>query len=320
MRNHLIISLIFLLLFSSCTSPKGEIRRDKVRVVTLKGPSSIGMLHFAERVKAAGDTTIEFIIVDEPMLARKMMIEGSADFCALPTTMASLLYNKGLDYRIVAVPVWGTIYIAGDASAGVEKWSDLKGKRVNVMAKGMTPDLLLRYLLIKNGLNPDNDLILDYSFPKHIELANAVAASIAKIGVITEPYLSLVMGINPNVVPLFDLSEEWNKVEGSKLAETAFVARGELIDNQLDIVERVVNGYRASTQWVLSNKDSAAVLMVESQILNDSVAARRAIDYSALNVVESKDIKNEIEAYLKVFFELSPQSVGGKMVDEKFYY
>lgn len=280
----------------------------------------MGMVHFADSLKMAGDTTIRFIMLDEPMMARKMMIDGTADFCALPITMAALLYNKGLDYRMVAVPVWGTMFLAGDMGADIRDWKDLKGKRVNVMAKGMTPDLLFRYLLQKNGLDPQRDLILDYSFPSHIDLANAIAASRVKIGVITEPYLSMVMGLNLNVRAIFDLSEEWSRAEGVPLAETAFVAKGEIVDNHSDLVDRIVNGYRHSTEWANMHGDSAAVRIVEAGIIADTAAARRSIANSALKVVESKDIVKEIEAYLKIFFELSPQSIGGKMADEKFYH
>ncbi len=42
------------------------------------------------------------------------------------------------------------------------------------MARGMTPDVA-QYLLEKNGLDPQQDITLDYSF-SHIDLANLGAA------------------------------------------------------------------------------------------------------------------------------------------------
>lgn len=49
--------------------------------------------------------------------------------------MAAITYNKGMDYRLVAVPVWGTLYLVGQDTA-VTEWENLKGKRVYVMARG----------------------------------------------------------------------------------------------------------------------------------------------------------------------------------------
>ncbi len=60
------------------------------------------------------------------------------------------------------------------------------------MAWGMISDVLFQYLLKKNGIDPQKDITLDYSFPTHIDLANAAAAGRAELGVI-EPFKSLVI-------------------------------------------------------------------------------------------------------------------------------
>lgn len=61
----------------------------------------------------------------------------------------------------------------------------------------MTPDVLFRHLLRKNGLDPDRDLLLDYSFPTHIDLAQAVNAGQAELAVISEPLATLAIRNNP---------------------------------------------------------------------------------------------------------------------------
>ena len=200
---------------------------SKYVIVTLRGPSSMGMVHMMDSLGKASHNPFDIQIVSEPMQARKMMIDGTADFAVLPTTMGAAMYAKGLGYRLVAVPVWGSLYLfgndggsesaatlsqrndggsassvsSGDRHSGKPQanaargWigsiSDLRGRRIYVMAKGMTPDLLLRYLLKQNGIDPDKDVTLDYSFPTHIDLANAVAAGLAEIGVVSEPYVSM---------------------------------------------------------------------------------------------------------------------------------
>ena len=93
------------------------------------------------------------------------------------------------------------------------------------MAKGMTPDVLFRYLLQKNDIDPDRDISLDYSFPTHIDLANAVAAGQADPGVISEPLASLAMQNNKALRRIFSLNDEWRKYQGIPLAETAFMAK-----------------------------------------------------------------------------------------------
>lgn len=291
----------------------------KYVIVTLRGPSSMGMVHLMDSLEKASHNPFEIQIVSEPMQARKMMIDGTADFAVLPTTMGAAMYTKGLGYRLVAVPVWGSLYLFGN-DGGIGSIRDLKGRRIYVMAKGMTPDLLLRYLLKQNGIDPDKDVTLDYSFPTHIDLANAVAAGRAEIGVVSEPYVSMVIQKNPKVRAIIDLSAEWDKVQGVPIAETALLGKSSVLLGNPKMVEKLIAMYKSSSNWVNANPDSAARLIVRYGILQDTTAARMAIPRSNLRVEAAESIEQSVNDYLKVFYDMNPEAVGGKMPDKDFFY
>lgn len=288
-------------------------------IATLKGPSSMGMIKLIDSLGRGEGHSVKALILNEPLQVRKMMIEGSADFAILPTTMAAIVYNKGMRYRVVAIPVWGTLYLAGSDTT-ISRWEDLRGKRVYVMARGMTPDVLFRYLLMKNEIDPDKDITLDYSFPTHIDLANAVAARQASLGVISEPLASLAMYNNRAVKRIFSLEDEWNRIERIPLAETAFMAKAEVIKKHHRLVEKIVSAYAASTEWVNYHPDSAALLIVKYNILPDSALAMNAIPRSNLRFASAAGVRQEINDYLNVFYRMNPDIVGGKMPDEEFIY
>lgn len=316
--NILIMVMTFLALFSSCGENKNENTENHYVIATLRGPSSMGMLQFIDSMKQMENANVEIQVFDEPLQVRKMMLDGSADFANLPTTMAALLYNKGIDYQFAAVPTWGTLYLCGNDST-IHSWNDLKGKKVYLMAKGMTPDVMFRYLLTENGLKPYEDVDLDYRFPTHIDLANATLAGRADLSVISEPYLSLALEKNPSLHILLNISEEWQKTKGLPLPETAFICRAEIAENQQEKVAEVVQAYAKSTNWVNGHAKEAAQLAVKYGIIDDAVAAENSIPRSNLRVATAKDVKKEIEDYLRVFFKLDPQIIGGKMPDAKFY-
>ena len=316
--NILITVMVFLALFSSCGENKNEKDENHYVIASLRGPSSMGMLHFIDSLNQLENADVEIQVFDEPLQVRKMMLDGSADFANLPTTMAALLYNKGIDYQFAAVPTWGTLYLCGNDST-IHSWNDLKGKKVYLMAKGMTPDVMFRYLLTENGLKPYEDVDLDYRFPTHIDLANATLAGRADLSAISEPYLSLALEKNPSLHILLNLSEEWQKTKGLPLPETAFNCRAEIAENQQEKVAEIVQAYAKSTDWVNGHAKEAAQLAVKYGIINDAVAAENSIPRSNLRVATAKDVKKEIEDYLRVFFELDPQIIGGKMPDAKFY-
>ncbi len=313
---------IFILLSLACIACKEGAVRGKYEGMTLaslKGPSSMALIKLIDSLDSDSHTGLRADILDEPLQVRKMMLDGSADFAILPTTMAAILYNKGLDYRLIAIPVWGSLYLFG-ADTTIGNWEDLRGKRVNVMARGMTPDVLFRYLLEKNGIRPEADVVLDYSYPTHIELANAVAAGQAELAVLSEPLVSMVAARNTNIHPVLDLNNEWERATGIAMAQTALLAKGHIIRNNPELIERVIDACSRSVEWVNSNPDSAAALIVSYGILPDVKTAVASIPRSHMEFRRAQDISAEIEAYLRIFFNMEPDIIGGKIPDEAFIY
>jgi NitT/TauT family transport system substrate-binding protein len=308
--------LLLIILMGGCGNPAPD---NKFIIATLKGPSSMGMIRLIDSLNREIHSGVEVKILNEPLQVRKMMIEGTATFAILPSTMAAIVYNKGMDYRLVAVPVWGTLYLVGRDTSMV-KWENLKGKRVYVMARGMTPDVLFRYLLQKNGLDPGRDLDLDYSFPTHIDLAQAVNARHADLAVISEPLASLAIRNNRDLRRIFSLNDEWNRFEGVPLAETAFVAKAWVLKNHRKMVEKLLDSYAFSTEWVNNHPDSAAALIVRYGILPDSSAAIDAIPRINLKFVRAEAVQREVRDYFEVFYRMNPDIIGGKIPDEDFIY
>jgi NitT/TauT family transport system substrate-binding protein len=303
-----------------CRNPvRNDGDKHSYKIATLKGPSSMGMIKLIDSINNAGNTNIQIDILNDPIQVRKMMLDGTADFAILPTTMAAILYNKGLDYRLIAIPGWGTLYLVGEDTT-INSWNDIRNKRVNVMAKGMTPDVVFRYLLQKNGINPDKDITLDYSFPTHIDLANAIAARQAKLGVIPEPLVSLVMHKNKKLHPIFDLNLEWNKQQSTSIAMTAFLGSNSILKDSPQLAEQLISSYKNSVQWVNQHPDSAATLIVKYGILPDYQIALQSIPRSNLNFVRANKIQTQIDEYLKVFYDMNPDIIGGKIPDENFFY
>ena len=320
MRFLSLLCILSVVLLSNCTNRNGKNnQKTAVTIATLKGPSAMGMIRFIDSLNHIENACIEVEIVNEPIQVRKMMLDNKADFAVLPTTMAAITYNKGLEYKLIAIPVWGTLFLFGNDST-ITCWEDLRHKKVHVMARGMTPDVLFQYLLKKNGIDPQKDITLDYSFPTHIDLANAVAAGRAELGVISEPLVSLVIQKNKQVRAVFDLNREWEKIQGSPIAQTALLVKKEIIEKNPRLVEEVLAAYEKSSLWVHENPDSAAVLIAKYGILPNARVALQAIPGSGLHFVRARNIRSQIADYLNVFYNMNPRIIGEKMPDETFYY
>lgn len=321
MRVKLAVFALIISLLSACQSNrKAESSTEHFTIATLKGPSAMGMIWVVDSLAQLGtNATGKAVILNEPLQVRKMMLEGEADFAVLPTTMAAIMYNKKVDYQLLAIPVWGTLYLFGSDTT-IHTWEQLRGKRINAMAKGMTPDVLFRYLLQQHGINPETDVTLDYSFPTHIDLANAVAANRASLGVISEPLVSLVAHKNPSVKAIMDLNKEWIKATGMAMPQTALMVKRQFAQQHPDVVNQVSAAFAHSTQWVNANPVAAAELIVKYDILPNAAVAQASIPRSNLSYVYAIDIKEQINGYLELFYKMNSDIVGGKVPDDGFYY
>lgn len=320
MGLRIIISYFILFPLLSCQSPEKE--TSPILTATIKGPSAMAMIQMIENKPVfGGKFHSKFEIKNDPGQVKAMIMEGIPDFAMLPTTMAALLYNKGQDYILAAIPVWGTLYLFG-SDTSINSWEGLKDKRISLMEKGNTPDVLFRFLAKANGIDPEKDITLDYSFPGHIELANAIASGVSPLGVISEPMVSLVQRKNDTLRPIMDLNLEWDKQFGDTipLAQTALLVKKEFLAQHPEIVEEYLVSLKESIIWVNNNSNEAAGLIRKYEILPDSVAAVNSIPRSNLKFSFSWQEKEGIEQYLKVFYTFNPLIIGGKLPDEEFYY
>ena len=316
-KKTITICFLVLIMLAGCKTSTNQ-EENKVSVATLRGPSAISMIKMIDSLKTLDKQDVKFKIKNEPVQVRPLLFREKADFAVLPTNMASILYNKGVNYKIAAIPVWGTLYLFGEEK--ISNWQSLKGKTIHLMAKGMTPDIMFRYLLTQHGIDPIKDVNLDYSYPTHIELANAVASGKAKIGVISEPLVSMVMHKNKKVNPIFSLNEEWKKKTNREIPQTALLVNKKLASENPALVDAFLSEYKKSVQWVNINQKSAAKLIVKHEILNNEEVAAQSIPRCNIRFKQVSETKSQVHEYLEIFYKMNPETIGGKLPDEDFYY
>lgn len=289
-----------------------------VKIGLLRGPTAVEAIYLTDSLRHCAEAGIEVKMFDEPLLLRKEMMEGNVDFAFLPMTMAALMYNKGTDYRAAAVPIWGSLYLCGTDTT-LTGIASLRGRSVSVMARGMTPDILLRHLLKKHNLDPDTDVTMDYRFPSHLSLAAAAMAGKTDLCVLSEPFLSQALRSRDKLRILMDLGRQWTVAEGVALTETAFLCKGEAADRQDSTITLIIKAMQRSCEWVKTHSDSAAALAAAYGINPDRDALRSSIPRCGFDFVPTRDAESEIKYYLRVFLQNAPESIGGKMPDEKFF-
>lgn len=300
-----------------------------LKVGVLKGPTGVGAVNIADKAAAKkagetdeasitkGDYSIEFYETANVAALQTNIINGSVDIAAVPINAASVIYNKSNGaVKVIAVNALGVLSIvgAGEYSAITE----LRGTTIHTINQGATPEHILRYVLTQNGINPDTDVTLKfYSTPN-----DAVAKALSEGGVamIPEPAVTAMQKQNATLKVLFNMTEEWDKVSETKLVQGVLIARKEIVEKYPNAVKTFVEEYTASVDFVNSNRDAAADSIVKYGIVPAAPIAKLAIPGCNVVSYNGDAMKADVSAMLTVLHSLAPQSVGGSVPDDNFYY
>ena len=312
---------------ASSSAPEGSSavaeERAAVRVGGLKGPTAMGMVKLMEE-DAAGTTAndYEFTLAGSADEINPLLIKGELDIAAVPTNVASVLYNKTEgQVEILALNTLGVLYVVENGNT-IQSVEDLRGKTIYSTGKGATPEYALNYILGENGLTAGTDVTVEYK-SEHSELASLLAAGQADLAVLPQPFVTSVLAKNPDVRIALNLTEEWDKVteDGSKLAMGALVVRKDFAESNPEAVRNFLKEYQASTQYVTdeANLDDAAALIEQYGIISAAVA-KQALPYCNIVCITGEEMRTAAEGFLSILAKANPQSVGGTLPAEDFYY
>lgn len=255
---------------------------------------------------------------------RARLSSEQADVSAVPTYVGANLYNRELDVRLINTLVWGMLYVVGPDGEQTD-WSSLEGQSVIVPFKGDMPDLVFRYLAEKNGLDPQEDLDIQYvSAPP--EAVQTLLSGRADYAVLPEHLATVaVLKGGQAEVPLarsLSLQEEWAAATGRepRFPQAGILVSGQIADEHPEVVEALQAQFEESIRWINENPEEAARLAAERMDGIEAPVAEAAIPNLNLEYRTAAEAKEELEFFFEELSTLSPEIIGGKLPDDGFYY
>lgn len=304
-------------ILSGCSSKKKVENNVEINAVMLKGPTGIGAVELMEKSengKAKGNYNISVAAAPDEIVGK--ILNGEADIAAVPTNLASVLYNKTEgDVTVIAVNTLGVLYVL-DKGESVNSISDLSGKTIYSSGKGAVPEYILNYILEKNGVT-DTNVIYN---TEHAETASAISAGETEIAVLPEPNVTAVTMKDKDIKIALDLTEEWNKINDENMAMGCVIVRNEFLNENEEAVKQFIDEYSESIEYVNSNVVEAAQLVEKYEIMGSATAAEKAIPNCNICFITGEEMKDMLESFYNVLFEAEPKSVGGKLPNAEFYY
>ena len=306
----LLFVLLALLLFSACRkSPEPT----DVRIASLKGPTTIGLLALADDAVPHLDS-YSFVMETEASAVAARLVSEDCDIALLPANLAAILFQK-TDGAVAAIDIntLGVLYcVTGDET--VRSVADLAGKTVYLTGQGTTPEYVLRYLLERSGIT---DCTLVFK-SEATEVAAVLAADPSLTAVLPQPFATAVQLKNTALREAFSLTDAWDEVsDGSRLLTGVTVVRKAFLEAHPDAVSRFLDAHRESASY---DAKVLASLAVSQGIIASETIAEKALPKCGLTCVTGDEMKRLLSGYLSVLYAADPASVGGSLPSDSFYY
>ena len=199
--------------------------------------------------------------------------------------------------------------------------AELKGKTIYAPGQGANPEYILRYVLKGNGLEPDEDVTIQF-VGEGSELLTVWQNDPEAVIMAPQPVATSILMQNENARTVLDMTEEWDKISGgsSTLMMGCVIVRNQFLQENPDAVALFLEDYAASIEKAQSDAAGTAALCEQYGLIPKAALAEKAIPFCGLTFVSGEEMKTQLGGYLQVMFDADPKSVGGALPGDDFYY
>ncbi|MGN1298937.1 MAG: ABC transporter substrate-binding protein [Candidatus Scatovivens sp.] len=231
------------------------------------------------------------------------------------------VYNEGKeDYTQVFAQMTkkdGSFLVARENTDNFS-WQDLKGKTVIPGRKGGVPYMTLEYVLKKNGINPETDLVLDDSI-KFDLMAGAFSAGNADYVTLFEPTASNTQNQGKGYI-VASVGEA-----AGEIPYTAYFAKKSYIENNEKIIQDFTDAVYEGQKWVKEHSSREIAESVQSffpdtdlELLETVIQNYKDIDAWNDTPVLKEESFNRLQEVMTMAGELEKEAPYNKIVNNKY--
>ena len=294
-----------------------------LRVAGMQGPTTMGLANLFEASQTGGDVgSLTFEIDTDANAIVPLIVRGELDAAAVPANLAATLYQKTQGaVQVACVNTLGVLYVL-EKGESIQSVADLTGKTVLCPGKGTTPEYVLRYVLQQNGRDPDGDAVhIEYKSEAAEVMNDFVAAEDLNIvALLPQPAATTALSKAGGAREALDMTAEWDKVADGKLVTGVLVVRKAAIEADPARFDQFLKDYQDSVAYANSDPETTAALCEKFGIVPQAALAEKALPKCNLVFETGEEMKADLSGYLQVLYDADPDSVGGAMPDDDFYY
>jgi NitT/TauT family transport system substrate-binding protein len=143
---------------------------------------------------------------------------------------------------------------------------------------------------------------------------------LVKNAVLPEPQVTQVIMNNNQAHIARDYFADWQTFEGkdAKLPQAGMVVRNEFAASYPQAVSEFQKAYKGAVEWTTANPAEAASL-AEANMNTPAPVFIKSMEKTRLFFATGTEASGDVMTYLSRLLDISPDMVGGKLPDEKFF-
>ena len=328
-----IISALALFTLVGCVNDNGDSDVVEIKVCVPDGSPAIAIAKLLKDAPEFEGYNVSYEVVTGQEGIGARLVSGEATIAIAPTNVGATQYNKNNGkYKLVATAVQGALYMVGKGELSgntiEEKLNSLKGKTVYNIGQGATPDLTFKYVLDyysvpyqATDVESDDYIALKY-VASGSELIQFFKTNKAQYGILGEPAVTKA-NANAGTTTLFSIQDLWNSVTNTSggFPQASVFVNNSICDGTHDaFINWFLGKLEESATWVQTNGVEAGTALSEAGStalngLNNSI-----IEKCNIQIVRANNAKASVNTYLSALYGFNPQTVGGSVPNDAFYY
>ncbi len=287
-----------ILLISFLFTTKLNFSQEKLKFIVPYGIPSLSIMSM-EQNQPIQLNSLKYIIEKSSTSLINSVIKEDADFAIIPSSFITKLSEKKIPYSVLGTVGWGSFYLVGYDN--LNSPSELSNQEIVLHGKGLTPDLISKYILSQNKIKNINFQYLTSAS----EVSLFFLSKKYKYAIIPEPVLSKLMLKDNNIKILMNFNEEWKKLTKSNLGypQSSLIVKNSILENNDILVKKMILELEKSIDFLKNNPLNT---IYSQWNLNATTISNSNIMY-----MPSKDTLKEYEEYFKL--------IGGNPVDSKIF-
>ena len=327
----LIVVTILVLLAVGFMACNEEVKAEgEYTIVSPDGAPALALAGLANNAQITETLKVSPTIVSSTLIKSEAI---KADFAIVPANMASIIYNTGEEYKMIASITNGNMFIVAKENDENFSLENMKGKMLYTIGQGSIPAMILLATLKANNIpfeiseTPvEGKVAIQYCADGPALRTKIVSATSQVYGNLAEPAVSTFVKAGA-MYKVADLQELWQQATSSSIkgyVQAVLIAKKSLCEEKPEVVNEVLSKITIDIGKVYLEPEKAreAIKSIYEETSLKTPIDETIVQGCNLNVYKAKEYVDYIYNTLNMVYEMNPQAVGGSVPakDSGFYY